>query len=170
MDLNNKVISVHAGTGTMIVSAEDDKSIRIQTPIVNHKQDFSKIRKTDSFSTTGSPSNSINLVCTPNSNAINIVCAAQPPHPRTRTAGGGATPLVHHKQKKSSGKIQDDINEYVKISMWLQQQERERLLKEAEKLKEEQTRTLQQLEEEKKKVELLTALHRQAIGTDPRTE
>jgi hypothetical protein len=64
------------------------------------------LRKTDSFAS---------------ATTRNIIGLA----PSTRTGQHGSA----HARKKSSGKVQDEINEYVRISIWMQKQEIERAQK-----------------------------------------
>jgi len=141
MELDTKVISVHTDEKTSVTQATQTPSspISIETSIIsnyNYKKERSEkiktLRKTDSFSTSVSHNFATSAPLAPSVNGVKGKMGDHGGNSDSGSGGGSGISISlapSHRRKKSCGKIQDDINEYVKISRWMQNLEKDRALK-----------------------------------------
>jgi hypothetical protein len=99
---DNKVTVCVSSDDPTLPTAISSTTILASTYNRERSEKIKTLRKTDSFAS--APSNNRNAVL------------MQPA-------------VVNHRRKKSSGKVQEEINEFVRISIWMQNQEKERAQK-----------------------------------------
>lgn len=133
--LNNNDITVCIdNNGNPVIGVQPAPALSAMevATINNYKKERSAkirvLRKTDSFTPNSLSRNIATARGGSGSGNVNGLVSAMPARGTVSGGGGSGSGLnvqTSHRRKKSCGKLQDDISEYVEISMWMQNRDKE---------------------------------------------